>query len=205
MQFDPILFDWESSALSLNLFRCTAQGLVEIFMKSLATFAADTEMKDRVFIANPQHHSWTSIQAEEGHFFSCQTELFASRMSTGAHSASLTSLSSWYYIHSNHVFATSHNKHIYNIFTQVAWKPVPFLSIWQICETRIRAGCTGRCNILYTCSVISAHPRSPKSTSQICKEKNIELWKHAFRRGFLQKIVRIFEIFRKGWGLVDWW
>lgn len=156
MQFDPILFDWESSALSLNLFRCTAQGLVEIFMKSLATFAADTEMKDRVFIANPQHHSWTSIQAEEGHFFSCQTELFASRMSTGAHSASLTSLSSWYYIHSNHVFATSHNKHIYNIFTQVAWKPVPFLTIWQICETRIRAGCTGRCNILYTCSVISA-------------------------------------------------
>mgnify|MGYP002803373395 FL=1 len=31
--------------------RCTAQGLVEIFMKSLATFAADTEMKEVILVA----------------------------------------------------------------------------------------------------------------------------------------------------------
>ena len=68
---------------------------------------------------------------------------------------------------------------------QVAWKPVPFLSVLPICVTNARAGFIAICNFSCTFSVLFTDLKMLKFSSRICDKKIIKFSKHAFREGFV--------------------
>ena len=96
------------------------------------------------------------------------------------------------------------------MFMQVAWKPVPFLSVLQICVTNARAGFIAICSISYTFSVLFTDMQTLKFSSQICDQKKSSNFQnmHFVRVSctFCQKIVQIVfsfstcQIVRVGWG-----
>ena len=95
-----------------------------------------------------------------------------------------------------------------HMFVQVAWKPVPFLSVLQICVTNARAGFIAICSISYTFSVLFTDMQTLKFSSQICDKKNHQIFKTCiswgFRALFVKKLFKLFFRFRlvklSGWG-----
>ena len=91
---------------------------------------------------------------------------------------------------------------------QVAWKPVPFLSVLQICVTNARAGFIAICSISYSFSVLFTGMQTLKFSSQICDKKNHQIFKTCiswgFRALFVKKLFKLFFRFRlvklSGWG-----
>ena len=71
-----------------------------------------------------------------------------------------------------------------SLYMQVAWKPVPFLSVLPICVTNARAGFIAICSISCTFSVLFTDLKMLIFSSQICDKKNHQIFKICISWGF---------------------